>query len=91
MNYSGIISGLSGNQITINIKPDITLNPNGTFYPDYFEVQYKDNLSFNGTQMSFRDFLWLQEAIQRMVSVFPMLLQQNRYGMLRILPTPTEE
>ncbi|SIT19593.1 type IX secretion system sortase PorU [Chryseobacterium gambrini] len=56
MNYSGVVSGLSGTQITINMKPDITLNPNGTFYPDYFEVQYKDNLSFNGTQMSFRDF-----------------------------------
>ncbi|MFC3161171.1 hypothetical protein ACFOEQ_24470 [Chryseobacterium arachidis] len=56
MTYQGIITGLSGNQITFNLKPDITLNPNGTFYPDYFEVQYKDNLNFNGTQMSFRDF-----------------------------------
>ncbi|GAA5084949.1 type IX secretion system sortase PorU [Chryseobacterium ginsengisoli] len=54
--YTGTITGLSGSQITFNLKPDITVNPNGTFYPDYFEVQYKDNLNFNGTQMSFRDY-----------------------------------
>ncbi len=54
--YTGTISGLSGTQITFNLKPDITVNPNGVFYPDYFEVQYKDNLSFNGTQMNFRDY-----------------------------------
>ena len=54
--YSGTTTGLSGNQLTFNIKPDISVNPNGTFYPDYFEVQYKDNLTFNGSQMSFRDF-----------------------------------
>ncbi|WP_034761316.1 type IX secretion system sortase PorU [Chryseobacterium gregarium] len=56
VNYYGTVTGISGNQLTFNLKPDITVNPNGTFYPDYFEVQYKDNLSFNGTQMSFRDF-----------------------------------
>ncbi len=54
--YNGTISGLSGSQITFNLKPNISVNPNGTFYPDYFEVQYKDNLSFNGTQMNFRDY-----------------------------------
>ena len=56
LRYSGIISGLTGNQITFNLKPNITVNPNGNFYVDYLEVQYKDNLSFNGTQMNFRDF-----------------------------------
>ncbi|WP_415328245.1 type IX secretion system sortase PorU [Chryseobacterium sp. MMS23-Vi53] len=55
-NYSGTVTGLSGTQLTFNLTPSITVNPNGTFYPDYFEVQYKDNLSFNGTQMNFRDF-----------------------------------
>lgn len=54
--YSGTVSNLSGNQITFNISPDISVNPNGTFYFDYVEVQYKDNLSFNGSQMNFRDF-----------------------------------
>ncbi|WP_312172633.1 type IX secretion system sortase PorU [Chryseobacterium sp.] len=56
LRYSGLITGLSGNQITFNLKPNITVNPNGNFYVDYLEVQYKDNLSFNGTQMNFRDF-----------------------------------
>ncbi|MEN4761748.1 type IX secretion system sortase PorU [Chryseobacterium sp. C39-AII1] len=56
LNYNGTISNLSGNQITINYKPDITTNPNGTFYFDYAEVQYKEDLKFNGTQMNFRDF-----------------------------------
>ncbi|MDQ0593280.1 hypothetical protein QFZ37_001649 [Chryseobacterium ginsenosidimutans] len=54
--YFGTITGLSGSQFTFNLKPDITINPNGVFYVDYLEVQYKDNLSFNGTQMNFRDF-----------------------------------
>jgi hypothetical protein len=54
--YSGTLTGLSGSQITFNLKPSITVNPNGNFYVDYLEVQYKDNLNFNGTQMNFRDF-----------------------------------
>ncbi|WP_456298824.1 type IX secretion system sortase PorU [Chryseobacterium fluminis] len=54
--YAGTISNLSGTQITFNYKPNITVNPNGTYYFDYVEVQYKQNLTFNGTQMNFRDF-----------------------------------
>ena len=54
--YGGTISNLSGNQITLNYKPDITRNPNGNFYFDYVEVQYKEDLKFNGKQMNFRDF-----------------------------------
>ncbi|ANF51855.1 hypothetical protein A0O34_15645 [Chryseobacterium glaciei] len=54
--YEGTITGLTGNQITFKYTPNITFNPNGTFYMDYVEVQYKENLSFNGSQMSFRDF-----------------------------------
>ncbi|WP_292008380.1 type IX secretion system sortase PorU [Chryseobacterium sp.] len=54
--YSGIVTGLSGNQITINYSPNIATNPNGNFYMDYVEVQYKEDLRFNGTQMNFRDF-----------------------------------
>jgi len=54
--YSGTITGLSGTQITFDLQPNISVNPNGAFYPDYFEVQYKDNLSFNGSQLSFRDY-----------------------------------
>lgn len=54
--YTGFANNLSGNQITINYKPSITTNPNGTFYLDYVEVQYKEDLKYNGSQMNFRDF-----------------------------------
>ena len=54
--YNGIISNLQGNSITFNYSPNISGNPNGTFYLDYAEVQYKETLAFNGTQMNFRDF-----------------------------------
>ena len=56
LKYSGTISNLSGNQLTINYLPNITTNPNGAFYLDYAEIQYKEDLKFNGTQISFRDF-----------------------------------
>lgn len=56
MVYNGVISNQTGNQITFKYTPDIAKNPNGTFYLDYAEVQYKENLSFNGSQMNFRDF-----------------------------------
>lgn len=54
--YAGTVSGLSGSQITFNFNPNISVNPNGVFYPDYLEVQYKQNLTYNGSQMNFRDF-----------------------------------
>ena len=56
LRYEGTTTVLSGNQITINYTPNIATNPNGAFYFDYAEVQYKENLSFNGSQMNFRDF-----------------------------------
>ncbi|CEJ71521.1 hypothetical protein BN1195_03870 [Chryseobacterium oranimense G311] len=56
LKYDGTISNLSGNQITINYAPNISVNPNGVFHFDYAEVQYKENLTFNGSQLSFRDF-----------------------------------
>lgn len=56
LRYDGTVSNLSGNQISFNYTPSISVNPNGTFYIDYLEVQYKENLSFNGSQMNFRDF-----------------------------------
>jgi len=54
--YQDVLTNLSGNQITFSYNPNITTNPNGAFYFDYVEVQYKENLTFNGTQMNFRDF-----------------------------------
>ncbi|MBW8361376.1 MAG: type IX secretion system sortase PorU [Kaistella sp.] len=56
MRYGGNISNFSGTSITFNYTPNISTNPNGLFYFDYVEVQYKENLTFNGTQMNFRDF-----------------------------------
>lgn len=56
LRYEGTVSNLNGNQITIKYNPDITVNPNGAFYFDYLEVQYKEDLKFNGNQMNFRDF-----------------------------------
>ncbi len=54
--YSGSISNLQGNQVKITMKPNISANPNGNFYFDYAEIQYKQDLKFNGSQMNFRDF-----------------------------------
>ena len=71
LNHSGTLTNLTGNQITFKYNPDISKNPNGTFYFDYAEVQYKENLAFNGSQMNFRDFsissgsntgLWIQHC-----------------------------
>ena len=56
MRYSGNISNLTGNQITFNYLPNIGTNPNGAFHFDYLEVQYKQDLTYNGSQMIFRDF-----------------------------------
>ncbi|SMO76203.1 Peptidase family C25 [Chryseobacterium rhizoplanae] len=54
--FTGTLTNLTGNQITMVYNPDISKNPNGTFYFDYVEVQYKENLAFNGSQMNFRDY-----------------------------------
>lgn len=56
LRYTGTIAGLSGNQISFKYNPNIATNPNGAFHFDYVEVQYKEDLKFNGSQMSFRDF-----------------------------------
>ena len=56
MRYSGNISNLTGNQLTFNYLPNISTNPNGAFHFDYLEVQYKQDLTYNGSQLSFRDF-----------------------------------
>ncbi|MCX8523986.1 type IX secretion system sortase PorU [Chryseobacterium formosus] len=56
LTYLGTTTAISGNQITINYSPNIATNPNGAFYLDYAEVQYREDLRFNGSQMNFRDF-----------------------------------
>ena len=54
--YNGTISGITGNQITLNYSPSIGSNPNGIVYLNYAEVTYKQDLVFTGSQMNFRYF-----------------------------------
>lgn len=52
--FNGSVSNISGNDIIINISPNLTPNPTGSFYLDYAEVLYKEDLVFNDSQMNFR-------------------------------------
>ncbi len=56
LRFSGILNNITGNSLAFNFTPNISVNPNGAFYNDYIEIQYKDALTFNGSQMNFRDF-----------------------------------
>ena len=54
--YTGTVTNVQGSQLTFNYSPDTSSNPNGKFYFDYAEVQYKEDLKFNNTQMNFRSY-----------------------------------
>ncbi|MCQ4034395.1 type IX secretion system sortase PorU [Kaistella montana] len=54
--YNGTVTNLQGNQLTFNFTPNTAANPNGKFYFDYAEVQYKEDLKFNNSQMNFRSY-----------------------------------
>jgi len=54
--YTGLATNLQGNQISFNYAPNTGANPQGKFYFDYAEVQYKEDLKFNNTQMNFRSY-----------------------------------
>ncbi|QDP86176.1 type IX secretion system sortase PorU [Chryseobacterium sp. SNU WT5] len=54
--YTGTVSNLTGTQLSFNYAPSVTSNPNGKFYFDYAEVQYKEDLKFNNSQMNFRSY-----------------------------------
>ena len=54
--YTGVATNLQGNAITFNYLPTSSANPNGKFYFDYAEVQYKEDLKFNNTQFNFRSY-----------------------------------
>lgn len=54
--YFGNITNLSGNQLSFNYQTNIASNPNGKFYFDYAEVQYKQDLRFDNAQMNFRSY-----------------------------------
>ncbi|CVK16428.1 Peptidase family C25 [Apibacter mensalis] len=46
----------NNNQLKFTLSFDNSANPSAEFYPDYFEVIYKQKLKFNGSQMNFRTF-----------------------------------
>jgi len=54
--HGGTLFNQSGNTIKFNYTTNTSSNPNATFYFDYAEVQYKEDLNFNNSQMNFRDF-----------------------------------
>lgn len=54
--YTNFLTNQQGNQISFNYDPNTSANPNGKFYFDYAEVQYKEDLKFNNTQMNFRSY-----------------------------------
>ena len=56
-NFSKNLINQTGNTIKFSYKTTTGSNPNATFYFDYAEVLYKQDLNFNDTQMNFRDFL----------------------------------
>lgn len=52
----GKATGLSGNQLTFTYKPVNSSNPNGKFYFDYAEVQYREDLKYTDGQFNFRRY-----------------------------------
>ena len=56
LQQQGSISNVTGNALKFNYSINTSSNPNAAFYFDYAEVQYKEDLTFNGTQMNFRSF-----------------------------------
>lgn len=56
LQFVDTLTNQSGNTIKFNYNTNISANPNAKFYFDYAEVQYKEDLTFNDSQMNFRDF-----------------------------------
>lgn len=63
LRYNGTTTGISGNTVTFNFTPNISSNPNGSFYFDFAEIQYKEDLIYNGTQLNFRDFSIIEGSL----------------------------
>ncbi|WP_374442667.1 type IX secretion system sortase PorU [Epilithonimonas sp.] len=56
LSYETALLNQTGTSIKFTYNTNISANPNASFYFDYAEAQYKQDLSFNGSQMNFRDF-----------------------------------
>ena len=53
---SNLINNVEGSEVKFEFIPNTSANPGGLFYLNYVEIQYKQDLNFNNTQMNFRDF-----------------------------------
>jgi len=60
--YSGNATNLQGTTLTFNLVPDTSSNPNGKFFFDYAEVQYKEDLKFTNSQLLFRSFDIMEQS-----------------------------
>lgn len=56
LRHDDLLINQSGTSIKFNYTTNISSNPNANFYFDFAEVQYKEDLNYNNTQMNFRDF-----------------------------------
>jgi len=54
--HESSLSNQTGNSIKFAYATNVSANPNASFYFDFAEVQYKEDLSFNNSQMNFRDY-----------------------------------
>ena len=52
----GQLANQTGNTIKFDYTTNISSNPNAKFYFDYAEIQYKEDLRFNDSQMNFRAY-----------------------------------
>jgi len=56
ISHESSLTNQTGNSIKFSYISNTSANPNGSFYFDFAEVQYKEDLSFNNAQMNFRDY-----------------------------------
>ncbi|MFC4162261.1 type IX secretion system sortase PorU [Epilithonimonas zeae] len=54
--HEGALYNQTGNSVKITYTTNVSANPNASFYFDFVEVQYKEDLNFNNSQMNFRDY-----------------------------------
>ena len=60
--YAGTATNLQGSTFTFNFAPDTASNPNGKFFFDYAEVQYKEDLKFTNSQLLFRSYDIIEQS-----------------------------
>lgn len=54
--FDGTATNLQGNQLSFAYEANTSVNPNGKFYFDYAEVQYREDLNYNNSQFNFRRY-----------------------------------